>query len=85
MSGESPAGVEAQPSLMEVVRRHASGAAFGRPLVQNNLRAVFVEAMVDLALPDSWRWSAPAIPRPGGAHGYKGHAALGAEPKVSSV
>ena len=43
---------------MELVRHHASYATFGRPLIQNNLRAVIVEAMVDLALPKSWRWTA---------------------------
>jgi hypothetical protein len=42
--------------LTEAVLRHAAGSAFGRPLVQNNLRAVVVEAMVDLALPEDWRW-----------------------------
>ena len=36
--------------------RHASLTAFGQRLVQNNLRAVVVEAMVDLALPMDWRW-----------------------------
>lgn len=54
---ESPPTIEAQPSLIEAVRRHASDAAFGRPLIQNNLRAMVVEAMVDLALPEGWRWS----------------------------
>lgn len=45
-----------QANLTEAVQRHAGQSAFGRPLVQNNLRAVIVEAMVDLALPNDWRW-----------------------------
>lgn len=57
LMSESPAITEVQPSLIEAVRRHASDAAFGRPLVQNNLRAMVVEAIVDLALPEGWRWS----------------------------
>jgi len=43
-------------SATEAVERHAALAAFGRPLVQNNLRAVVIEAMVDLALRPNWRW-----------------------------
>jgi hypothetical protein len=43
-------------SLVEAVQQHAAGSAFGRPLVQNNLRALVVEAIVDLALPGGWRW-----------------------------
>jgi hypothetical protein len=38
------------------VQRHSAESAFGRPIVQNNLRAIVVEAIVDLALPKSWRW-----------------------------
>ena len=38
------------------VERHAAQSAFGRPLVQNTLRAVVVEAMIDLALRPDWRW-----------------------------
>lgn len=48
---------EIQLASVEAVRSHASNAAFGQPLVQNNLRAIVVEAMVDIALPDGWRWS----------------------------
>nr|MEA2797746.1 hypothetical protein [Phenylobacterium sp.] len=44
------------PSLIDTVQKHAASSAFGRPLVQNNLRAMVVEAIVDLALPDGWRW-----------------------------
>lgn len=42
--------------LSEAVRLHAAESAFGRRLVQNNFRAVVVEAMVDMALPAAWRW-----------------------------
>lgn len=45
-----------QADLTKAVERHAAHAAFGRPLVQNNLRAVVVEAIVDMALPADWRW-----------------------------
>jgi len=49
--------VPVQPGgAIAAVERHAAHAAFGRPLIQNNLRAVVVEAMVDLALPAGWRW-----------------------------
>jgi len=41
--------------LIQRVARHAAQSAFGTPLVQNNLRAILVEAMVDLALSDEWR------------------------------
>jgi hypothetical protein len=41
---------------VEAVQRHAATSAFGRPLIQNNLRALVVEAIVDLALPEGWRW-----------------------------
>jgi hypothetical protein len=43
-------------ALVLEVERRAAATAFGRPLVQNNLRAIVVEAMVDIALPDGWRW-----------------------------
>jgi hypothetical protein len=35
----------------------ASAAAFGRRLIQNNLRSIIVEAMVAKALGSAWRWS----------------------------
>jgi len=38
------------------VARHVADAAFGKPLVQNNLRGMVVEAMIDLVLPSGWRW-----------------------------
>lgn len=40
----------------EAIIESASRECFGRPLVNNVLRAVLVEAMVDAALPDEWRW-----------------------------
>jgi hypothetical protein len=39
----------------DIVAR-ASAAAFGQPLVTNILRAMLVEAMVDVALPAHWTW-----------------------------
>jgi hypothetical protein len=44
-----------RPTVSAVVAK-ASEAAFGRPLVSNTLRAMVVEAMVDLALGDGWTW-----------------------------
>lgn len=43
-------------SLVETVRSRAADSAFGRPVVQNNFRALIAEAIVDLALPQGWRW-----------------------------
>jgi hypothetical protein len=42
--------------LITVVQQRAFDAAFGRPVIQNNLRAIVVEAIVDLALSNGWRW-----------------------------
>lgn len=42
----------------EDVASKAAGAAFGKPLVTNNLRALLVEAMIDIALAPVWRWCA---------------------------
>lgn len=36
--------------------QHAARAVFDRPLIQNSHRAMLAEALVDLALPTSWRW-----------------------------
>jgi hypothetical protein len=46
----------ARDDLIERTARRAAEAAFGRPLVQNNFRATVVEAIVDAALPEGWRW-----------------------------
>jgi len=46
------------PPDAQAVVAAASAAAFGRPLVQNNLRALLVEAMIDAVLPDAWTWVA---------------------------
>ena len=43
------------PTAQEVVAA-AGDFAFGRPLVQNNLRALLVEAMIDAVLPEGWTW-----------------------------
>jgi hypothetical protein len=45
-----------QTALSEAVQRHVAASAFGRPLIQNNLRSMVLEAMVDLALPEEWLW-----------------------------
>ncbi len=42
----------------EAVKERASAAAFGKPLVENTLRAVIVEAIVSSVLPSEWRWCA---------------------------
>jgi hypothetical protein len=44
------------PPIAQEVVAAAATAAFGRPLVQNNLRAMLVEAMIDAVLPDTWTW-----------------------------
>lgn len=49
-------GGESNSDLVLRVRQHASAAAFGSSIVQNNLRALVVEAIVDLTLPPGWRW-----------------------------
>src|ERR1700753_2114891 len=43
-------------TMISEVQRIAAESAFGRPLIQNNLRAIVVEAMVDLAISTDWRW-----------------------------
>jgi hypothetical protein len=40
------------------IRARASDAAFGRPLIVNNLRALVVEMIVASALEPSWAWRA---------------------------
>jgi hypothetical protein len=45
------------PPTAQEVAAAAATAAFGRPLVQNNLRAMLVEAMIDAVLPDTWTWA----------------------------
>lgn len=40
----------------EAVRHRAAALALGTPLVQNNLRAIVVEAIVELALQPTGRW-----------------------------
>ena len=48
---------KAQCDLTKAVERHAASRSFGRPLIQNDFRAVVVEAIVDLALrPAGWGW-----------------------------
>jgi hypothetical protein len=44
------------PPTIDDVRITASEAAFGRPIVQNNLRALVVEVIVGHALTPCWRW-----------------------------
>jgi hypothetical protein len=43
------------PSTNDVVSLCAT-AAFGPPIVVNNMRGLVAEAIVRLALPDEWRW-----------------------------
>jgi hypothetical protein len=43
------------PTIDEI-RDHVSRVAFGSPLVQNNPRALVVEAIIDCALRPSWNW-----------------------------
>lgn len=45
------------PPIAQEVVAAAVAAAFGRPLVQNNLRAMLIEAMINAVLPDTWRWT----------------------------
>jgi hypothetical protein len=40
----------------EMIRARASELAFGSPVIQNNLRALVVEVIVDEALGPGWRW-----------------------------
>jgi len=42
--------------LRDTISAKASEVAFGSPIIQNNLRAIVVEAIVDCALKPSWRW-----------------------------
>lgn len=44
------------PTSQEVVAA-AAKTAFDHPLVQNNLRAMLVEAMIDAVLPEGWTWA----------------------------
>jgi hypothetical protein len=44
-------------ATMNEIVAMASAAAFGRRLIQNNLRSIIVEAMVAKALGSDWRWS----------------------------
>ena len=44
------------PTAQEVVEA-AAASAFGRPLVQNNFRALLVEAMINAVLPEGWTWA----------------------------
>ncbi len=44
------------PPTADDIRVSASQAASGSPIIQNNLRALVVEAIVDAALRPSWRW-----------------------------
>ncbi|MSP02849.1 MAG: hypothetical protein EXR07_17650 [Acetobacteraceae bacterium] len=46
----------ATATMNEIVAM-ASAEAFGRRLIQNNLRSIIVEAMVAKALGSAWRWS----------------------------
>jgi hypothetical protein len=41
---------------IDAIRDHVSRVAFGSPVVQNNLRALVVEAIIDCALSPTWRW-----------------------------
>lgn len=45
-----------KPPVRETIRARASEVAFGSTIIQNNLRALVVEAIVDYALKPSWRW-----------------------------
>jgi hypothetical protein len=59
-------GMEATPERMRDVSKtesqithiclSAANFAFGQPLVNNVLRAIIAEAIVNAALPDGWRW-----------------------------
>ncbi len=40
----------------ETIIAAASAAAFGKPLVNNVLRSIISEAIVDAALDDGWKW-----------------------------
>jgi len=40
----------------ETIVAKASDAAFGSPLVVNNLRGLLVEAMVSAVVPSEWKW-----------------------------
>jgi hypothetical protein len=48
-------GMKSTPTI-DAIRDHVSRVAFGSPLVQNNLRALVVEAIIDSALSPTWRW-----------------------------
>jgi hypothetical protein len=41
---------------IDAIRDHVSRVTFGSPVVQNNLRALVVEAIIDYALSPTWRW-----------------------------
>lgn len=41
---------------MQAIIANATRAAFGRPLVNNVLRAILVEAIVDASLDQGWEW-----------------------------
>lgn len=45
-------------SAVERIKAKAADAAFGRPLVNNVLRGLLVEAIVAEALGDEWTWCA---------------------------
>lgn len=45
------------PPTAEGVVASAAASAFGRPLVQNNLRALLAEAKVNAVLPENWTWA----------------------------
>jgi hypothetical protein len=45
-----------QAPSSDTIRIRASQVAFGDPVVQNNFRAVVVEAIAECALKPAWRW-----------------------------
>jgi hypothetical protein len=57
LSVTQPDPVGTSSATMNEIVAMASAAAFGRRLIQNNLRSVIVEAMVAKALGSAWRWS----------------------------
>lgn len=40
----------------DIIIASAANATFGKPLVNNVMRAILAEAIIDAALSDSWKW-----------------------------
>jgi hypothetical protein len=52
-----PGPIATASATVNEITAMAGDAAFGRRLIQNNLRSIVVEAMVAKALGSAWRWS----------------------------